>query len=116
MAGSLSEGTVELQAGQELRVREDGRAVLVADVNLDRATAWQAGKLFFDNEPLADAVERVNRYSRRAIVVDPSVGQVGISGVFNAGDADAFVEAVTSYFPVQVEGSNESEVRLTVRK
>lgn len=109
-------GTVELTAGEALRVRHDGRAVLVAKVDLDRATAWQSGRLFFDNEPLASAAERVNRYARRAIVVDPSVAQVGISGVFNAGDADAFVDAVTAYFPVHVEGSDKSEVRLTAGK
>jgi transmembrane sensor len=111
-----SERIVELQAGQELRVRGDGRATLVANVNLDRATAWQSGKLFFDNEPLADAAVRINRSARRAIVVDPPVAQLRISGVFNAGDPDAFVEAVTSYLPVQIGSSNETEVQLTARQ
>ncbi|HWS61354.1 MAG TPA: FecR domain-containing protein [Steroidobacteraceae bacterium] len=110
------EGVVELTAGEGLRIRQDGRAVLVANVDLDRATAWQSGKMFFDNEPLASAAERVNRYARRQIAVDPSVATVGISGVFNAGDPDAFVEAVTLYFPVQIDRTNESEIRLTARK
>lgn len=107
---------LELQAGQELRVRGNGHATLIPNVNLDRTTAWQSGKLFFNNEPLADAVVRVNRYARQAIVVDPSAAQFRISGVFNAGDADAFVEAVTSYLPVHIEGSSEREVRLTAQK
>jgi len=110
------EGVVELTAGEGLRIRQDGRAVLVANVDLDRATAWQSGKMFFDNEPLASAAERVNRYARRQIEVDPSVATVGISGVFNAGDPDAFVEAVTLYFPVKIDRTNESEIRLTARK
>ena len=42
-------GTIELTAGEGLRVRQDGRAVLVPNVDLDRATAWQSGKLFFDS-------------------------------------------------------------------
>ena len=109
------EGTVELTAGEGLRVREDGRAVLVPNVDLDRATAWQSGKLFFDNEPLASAAERVNRYARRQIEVDPSAATVGISGVFNAGDADAFIEAVTAYFPVKADRANDAEVHLTAR-
>lgn len=107
---------LELQAGQELRVRGDGHATLIPNVNLDRVTAWQSGKLFFNNESLADAVVRMNRYARRAIVVNPSAAQFHISGVFNAGDANAFVEAVTSYLPVQIEGSSEREVRLTAQK
>jgi transmembrane sensor len=115
-SSSVSDRVVELQAGQELRVRGDGHAELVANVSLDRAAAWQTGKLFFENEPLADAVVRINRYARRPIVVDPSVAEVGVSGVFNAGDERAFVEAITSYFPVQVEDSRATVVRLTARK
>jgi len=116
MPGGRSEGIVELKAGDELRIRQDGRAVLVANVDLDRATGWETGRLFFDNEPLANAAERVNRYARRHIAIDPSVAGVGISGVFNAGDTDAFVEAVSAYFPVRIDRSDESEVRLTARK
>jgi transmembrane sensor len=111
-----NEKIVELQAGQELRIRGNGRASLVANVNLERVTAWQSGKLFFDNEPLADAVIRINRYARRAIVVDSSVAQLRISGVFKAGDADAFVEGVTSYLPVRIGSSSATEVQLTARR
>ena len=93
-----------------------GALTLIPNVNLDRTTAWQSGKLFFNNEPLADAVVRINRYARQAIVVDPSAAQFRISGVFNAGDADAFVEAVTSYLPVHIEGSSEREVKLSSTK
>ena len=67
-------------------------------------------------EPLASAAERVNRYARQQIEVDPSVATVGISGVFNAGDADAFIEAVTAYFPVQVDQTKGAEIHLTARK
>jgi transmembrane sensor len=107
--------TIELTAGEALRIHQDGRAVLVPNVDLDRATAWESGKLFFDNEPLASAVERVNRYARRQIEVDPSAATVEISGVFNAGDANAFIEAVTTYFPVEADQANDTKVRLTAR-
>ena len=33
--------------------------------------------------------------------MDPSAANIHISGVFNAGDARAFIEAVTVYFPVK---------------
>ena len=103
---------VELIAGEGLRVREDGQAIVLTNVDVERATAWQTGKIFFDNEPLANAVERVNRYSRDQIEVDPSVASLGISGVFNAGDSSSFIEAVIEYFPVQVHRAGGSEIRL----
>jgi transmembrane sensor len=106
-------GVVELTAGEGLRIHRDGRAVLVANINLDRIATWQSGKIFFDNEPLASAAERVNRYSRRRIEVDPSVATLGISGVFNTVDIDSFIEAITEYFPVKVDRKSDSEIHLT---
>lgn len=106
---------LEMRAGQQLVARRAKPASLRSNVNLERATAWQVGKLFFDNEPLASAAERVNRYAREQIEVDASAASVGISGVFNAGDAKAFVEAVTAYFPVSVARSGGRNVRLISR-
>ena len=109
-------GTVELSAGEGLQIRQNGGAVLVRDVDIARADAWESGKLFFDNEPLATAVARMDRYARRQIEVAPDAAAVRISGVFNAGDADAFVEAVTAYFPLEVKYANDSEIRLAMRR
>lgn len=106
---------VELNAGEGLRVHEDGRAVILPNVDLARATAWQKGKVFFDNEPLSTAVERINRYARQQVEVDSSVAAVGISGVFNSGDTEAFIEAVTTYFPVQAVRNRDSSIYLTHR-
>jgi transmembrane sensor len=106
---------IELRSGEGLRVRADGQAVVLPKIDLDRATAWQSGRMFFDNEPLDSAAERVNRYSRLQIEVDPSVANVGVSGVFNAGDATAFIEAVAAYFPVQVNRMGASGIHLTAR-
>lgn len=106
-------GVIELTAGQGLSVRANGSATVVPQIDVERATAWQSGKLFFDNEPLASAVERVNRYSKLQIEVSPAVADVAVSGVFKAGDADAFVEAISTYFPVHVERTGTSGIQLT---
>jgi len=64
---------------------------------------WETGQLFFANEPLGVAAERVNRYSvGRRIDVAPEVAAIRVSGVFNAGDVDAFARAVATVFPVHV--------------
>ena len=88
---------IELEGGQQLLA--SARPV-VEHANLTETTAWQQGKIIFDDEPLTEAVERVNRYSERRVVVDASARSQRVSGVFNAGDVDAFVEAVTFYLPV----------------
>lgn len=110
---STSLPTIELEAGEGLRVRATGQTVVLPKIDVERATAWQSGKMFFDNEPLASAAERFNRYSQLEIVVDESVAEVGISGVFNASDSNAFVEAISTYFPVHVERVSASKIRLS---
>jgi transmembrane sensor len=73
----------------------------VTKANLTRATAWQNGKIIFDDEPLAEAAARVNRYTDKKVVVEGAAKAERVSGVFDAGDVDAFVEAVTYYLPVK---------------
>jgi transmembrane sensor len=93
---------VELRPGQGFVAGEGEAPRVVSDVDLQRATAWQKGKLVFDREPLAGAVERVNRYSERKITIDdPQVAALTISGVFNMGDLRAFLDAVTGTMPVR---------------
>jgi transmembrane sensor len=107
--------SIDLVAGEALHVHQDGKATRLAKVNLARVTAWQDGKMFFDNEPLTTAAERVNRYANEQIQVDSSAMHLNISGVFNTGDSNAFIEAVTTYFPVTAERGEGSTVRLTLR-
>jgi len=102
---------ITLLAGQEL-VAAHNVVPAIKPINLQVATAWETGRLVLNNEPLCEAVERVNRYTENPLEVDPSVASVRISGVFNAGDIAAFVDAVTSYFPVQATISSDKRVLL----
>lgn len=102
-ATSKTEAAVELAPGEQLVTAPGTPPAHRTKVDVARTTAWENGKLFFDNEPLASAAARVNRYAREPIEVDPAVGAVGISGVFKAGETEAFADAVTTYFPVKLE-------------
>ncbi|HEX5776472.1 MAG TPA: FecR domain-containing protein [Caulobacteraceae bacterium] len=94
---------VELHAGQALVVKPAAAADVVKVTNLAQATAWQRGQLLFEDEPLAQAVERVNRFTERKIVVaDARAAALPITGAFNAGDVKAFLESVDEFHPVQV--------------
>jgi transmembrane sensor len=115
MASAPKADSIEIHPGQQLVAAATKPATVRGNVDLASATAWQSGKLLLDNEPLASAAERVNRYSRQRIVVHPSVAHIGVSGIFNAGDAHAFVEAVTTYFPVVVERLDDSTLQLEGR-
>jgi transmembrane sensor len=90
-----------MTAGQELIAPKDAAPKLVAAADIEQTTAWQHGKLMFDKEPLAEAVERMNRYSEQQIHIgDAAVGQIPVSGAFDAGNIRGFLEAITAYLPV----------------
>src|SRR5262249_15262344 len=116
-AGARAAPAVQIQPGQQLVVSARSAPRIKSNVDVARATAWQSGKMFFDNEPLGAAAERINRYAHHPIVVDPAVADVGISGVFNTGDSAAFIEAITAYFPVKAErGGSDAAVHLSPRE
>jgi transmembrane sensor len=105
----------ELAPQQQLVFAADATPLMHEAVDVERAMAWREGKLVFDDESLADAVARVNNYSRVKIVVEDAPARaLKISGIFNAGDTPAFVEAVQSYFPVDVS-TDESTVQIRSR-
>lgn len=79
----------------------------VRPASLPKASAWMSGRLVFENERLGDAVQEVNRYSAiKVVLVDSSMAEVRISGVFRAGRAENFVDALKASYPVKVEPAN----------
>lgn len=101
-------GALELSAGEELRVSQDGRTTVTPEADLEAATAWREGKVIFRTEPLGEAVRRVNRYSRVQIVVgDEALAARHISGVFEAGDTEGFVSAIERYLPVTADSESD---------
>jgi transmembrane sensor len=114
---SVSESKeINLSPGEGLEVHLDRKAVRrLPRVDVNRITAWQNGRLFLEQETLASAAERVNRYASKQVEVDSSAANIVISGVFKAGDVQAFVEAVTAYFPVKAEEFRGTTVRLSAR-
>ncbi len=93
-------GALEMKPGEELTLDPGGKASLREQVDTEQALAWREGKLIFDDEPLGAAATRMNNYGAHRIVVEGAAQDLRISGVFRAGDVEAFVGAVESYFPV----------------
>jgi len=86
-------------------------------VNLERATAWQAGQLVFDDESLAAAVERINRYSSSKVrVTDPAAATMRFSGVFREGETQAFVDTVKQYLSLEESVRTDGTVELRRRE
>jgi transmembrane sensor len=108
--------SIELGAGEGLRVRADGVSTVVAKADIEAATAWRQGKVIFRNETLSEAVHRLNRYSRQQVVIDDAaLARMKVSGVFDAGDAQAFAEAMEAYLPVAADSSQPATIHLRMK-
>jgi transmembrane sensor len=67
----------------------------------------------FDNEPLANVIQRMNRYGPRHIIVgDDHTGSLRISGVFHEGDVDGFVSTIAAYLSVSARERPDGDVVL----
>lgn len=98
----LPAGTLARVEAGEVRVREQPVARIEQDLT------WRSGVLTFNRTPLAQAVEEINRYNTRQIVIrDPGAAAIQVGGTFVATKLDSFLSLLESGFPLRVtqEGS-----------
>jgi transmembrane sensor len=108
-------GEVDLNPGKELIASLSGAQQQVVPADLDRSLSWEAGQLAFSDEPLQIAVERVNRYSAKKVVIaDASIRELPVSGVYNAGDVDAFRVGIQAVMPIRATDDGQV-IRLSRR-
>jgi len=110
---SVARPAVKLATGEQLVATATDEREVERDVNVEKTNAWRAGKIILDGDTLAEAVARMNRYSRITLTVEgQGLEELRISGVFNAGDTDAFIEAVEAYFPVEARRMSASSIEI----
>ncbi len=94
--------TVKLAPGQDFSA-QDHKAGKVSSTDLDEALAWKQGVVEFQDRPLSDAIEVLNRYTRAQIVIkDPKIAALRITGVFKTGDIARFGRSVSQILPVKM--------------
>lgn len=114
---ALKAGTADtITAGQQFIADAslDDDQVRLADP--ERSTSWRHGQIIFDNTRLVDALAEINRYSEAKIELgDPALADLRLSGAFATGRPSVFVEAITTYFPVQVSRADNHAIVLSAR-
>lgn len=98
----------ELKAGERFHPEAPRRVDMLSAVSLSNALAWREGAIVFDGEPLAKALEELNRYAdTRLVVADEAIHDMRIGGRFRTGDVDGFIEALTRTFPVTARRASD---------
>jgi transmembrane sensor len=91
----------------------DAQPVITRRADVAKIGSWRQGQIVFSDETLASAIEEVNRYSHVQIVLaDPSLAGLRVSGVFNAGHSQSFIETVTGHYPIVASHEGDGRVVL----
>lgn len=100
-AGAANQAS--LTTGQQATVSGDRSITVKHDVNLTAATGWLDNILTFEDTPLEDVVEELNRYSARPIQLeDEGLRHARINGVIQAGNSEAMVRYLQRFQPVHI--------------
>ncbi|MDZ4262140.1 MAG: FecR family protein [Pseudomonadota bacterium] len=97
LAGQLD----SLMSGQRLHYSEEMGVSKPQSVDLVQAGAWQRGKLVFNDKPLGEVIDEINRYRQGLVViVDESLRAFPVSGVFDLNNPDAILQALVEVLPI----------------
>jgi transmembrane sensor len=103
----------KLEPGDQLVDEGNAPPRVTRLANVLKATSWRQGKLMFDDEPLPYVLAEMNRYSQIKVATgDAEVAKLRVSGVFNAGDVTALIDALKAYYPVDAVAGGSNEVSL----
>jgi len=115
--GAATTVSAKIAAGGGAVVRSGAVAPTALDgQHLRQRTAWQEGVLEFDGESLAQVVGEFNRYRQQPIVIgDARLEALRIGGRFEVDEADKFLAALTSSFPIEAIATDDGGVLLVER-
>lgn len=101
-----------MTAGHQARITSRGLATQAVDA--ETATSWTEGRIIFRDTPLRAAVAEVNRYlTQKVELAADARADVPVSGVFRAGDRDAFVSTAAEVLDLEVRAGAGGTVRLS---
>jgi transmembrane sensor len=111
-ANRASLETATMVAGEVLQAPPSAPMRVQPD-DTQSLTSWESGVLVFNDRPLGEAVEEMNRYMANPIVLaDTSSRDLRISGVFKTRDPEHFAKTIAETFALTLRRDENGAVRL----
>ena len=124
---AVAEGSVEVRHagsssldGQERRQLEQGQRLVsaaggalgdVIEIDPDMVGAWRHHRLVYEEEPLSNLVNDLNRYRERPLAIEgPDLAAVRVTATFDARDIDLVLQALTEIYAIDVVEHGEQTV------
>lgn len=94
---------VTLGVGETVAARADGLGAK-QPVDVDKALAWEQGRLVFEMTPLSQVLEQVERYRPGILLItDTRLGALKVSGTFQLDHLDEGLATLQSVFALKIE-------------
>jgi transmembrane sensor len=94
--------------GQQLVYDQQAGLGHIKTIDSRTVTAWQRGKLVFENQPLGEVMAELNRYHRGYLLIsDDSIAQRRVNGVFRTDQPLAVIDALESSLSVHSTRIND---------
>jgi transmembrane sensor len=110
----LEQFATPVAAGELVLISQQPRAVkeIGAD-EIDVKLSWRAGNLIFHGEPLAQALDEVERYTSVTFVIrDEELKAIRVAGLFKAGDVDGLLKTLRENFNISYERVDAQKIVL----
>jgi transmembrane sensor len=115
-ANRASLETASMVAGEVLQAPPSAPMRVQPD-DTESLTSWESGVLVFNDRPLKEAIEEMNRYTTSPIVLTGESGRdLRVSGVFNTRDPEHFANTIAETFALALHRDQNGAVRLIARR
>lgn len=104
-APAPTETLMSLAAGEYAAVGTSEQPIETRKLNpaeIEVRLAWRHGMLLFQDQPLAQVLDEVSRYTSVVIEAEEAVRNIRVGGYFRAGDIDGLLLAMQENFPIGV--------------
>jgi len=98
-------------AQQAVSISQRGGVGLIRFANTKQAISWRNQILNFVDQPLADAIEDVNRYSEKEIIiVNRDKKRLKISGTYFVGQTESWLNALAQVYSLRIVQAGKDKI------
>ena len=110
----LEEAGTPVAAGQRALLHRESQAVEAIDAEeIEVKLSWREGNIVFHDEPLAQALGEIARYTRvEFVITDEELKTIRVAGLFKAGDVEGLLETLRQNFNVSYERVGAEKILL----
>ena len=100
-----------LAAGQKIVVDPRREDFHIQTVDIEKANSWQTGRLYFQEAPLSEIVDEVNRYLEDQITIaDPLLNNVTLSMNFDVKHRKRFLATLEKVLPISTRKNSQGHI------